>query len=310
MKKGPTSTPHDGLFKVFLTTPETARDFLDIHLPAPLRAMCDLSTLQLQSGSFLEEGLKPYYSDILYSMDTTEGPGYVYALIEHQSRPDKHMAFRMMRYAIAAMQQHLDAGHDTLPLVVPLLFYHGRVSPYPYRLNWLDGFHHPELAGQLYSESFPLVDVTVIPDEDIMQHKRIALLELVQKHIRERDMRELVDALVTLLLKGYTTDTQVKSLMEYIVQVGETSEVHHLMTTLAEQVPEHGETLMTIAEQLRRQGEEQGIQKGRQEGRQEGLQEAQLEIAKKMLLAGSELTFIQDVTGLSEDELTTLININ
>lgn len=32
------------------------------------------------------------------------------------------MAFRMMRYAIAAMQKHLDAGHKTLPLVVPILF--------------------------------------------------------------------------------------------------------------------------------------------------------------------------------------------
>ncbi len=56
--------------------------------------------------------------------------GYVYALIEHQSSPDKHMAFRLMRYAIDAMQHHLDAGHDKLPLVIPMLFYHGMVTPY------------------------------------------------------------------------------------------------------------------------------------------------------------------------------------
>ncbi|STV60232.1 transposase [Klebsiella pneumoniae subsp. ozaenae] len=30
-----------------------------------------------------------------------------------------------MRYAIAAMQRHLDGGHTKLPLVVPMLFYHG-----------------------------------------------------------------------------------------------------------------------------------------------------------------------------------------
>ncbi len=39
------------------------------------------------------------------------------------------MAFRLMRYAIAAMQRHLDAGHDRLPLVIPVLFYHGLVTP-------------------------------------------------------------------------------------------------------------------------------------------------------------------------------------
>lgn len=32
------------------------------------------------------------------------------------------MAFRLMRYAIAVMQRHLDAGHKKLPLVIPLLF--------------------------------------------------------------------------------------------------------------------------------------------------------------------------------------------
>jgi predicted transposase YdaD len=34
------------------------------------------------------------------------------------------MAFRLLRYALAAMQRHLDAGHKELPLVIPMLFYH------------------------------------------------------------------------------------------------------------------------------------------------------------------------------------------
>lgn len=64
-------------------------------------------------------------------------------MIEHQSRPDVHMSFRLMRYAIAAMQSHLDAGHTRLPLVVPMLFYHGVDTPYPFSLCWLDEFDNP-----------------------------------------------------------------------------------------------------------------------------------------------------------------------
>ncbi|EPK4608429.1 Rpn family recombination-promoting nuclease/putative transposase, partial [Citrobacter freundii] len=45
MKKSPTSTPHDALFKTFLKYPETARDFIEIHLPSTLRTLCDFSTL-------------------------------------------------------------------------------------------------------------------------------------------------------------------------------------------------------------------------------------------------------------------------
>lgn len=122
MKKNMTSTPHDAVFKRFLGHLETARDFLDIWLPESLRDLCNLNTLKLESGSFVEEDLRASYSDVLWSLQTTKGKGYIYALIEHQSSPDAHMAFRLMRYAIAAMQRHLDAGHKALPLVVPILF--------------------------------------------------------------------------------------------------------------------------------------------------------------------------------------------
>ena len=44
-----------------------------------------------------------------------------------------------------------------------------------------------------------MVDVTVIPDDEIMQHRRMAMLELLQKHIRQRDLSDLLEQLVTLL---------------------------------------------------------------------------------------------------------------
>ncbi|MDA0126343.1 Rpn family recombination-promoting nuclease/putative transposase [Vibrio sp. MM46] len=321
--KTPTSI-HDGLFKSFLTVPETAKDFLNIHLPEHIKQICNLDTLLLQSGSFLEEELVPYYSDVLYSMETDSGVGYVYALIEHQSSPDKHMGFRMMRYAIAAMKQHLDAGNDTLPLVVPLLFYHGRTSPYPYSTNWLDEFENPEIAKALYSQDFPLVDVTVISDDEIIRHKRVALLELVQKHVQQRDLLDFTDTLVTLLLERLITTNQLDSLVEYLLRVGETSNLEGLMRTLAQQVPEHEERFMTVAEQLEARGREQGLKQGlkqgleqgrqegeefgRQEGRQEGQQAAKLAIAKRMLAAGLDKSLISETTGLSEKELLALIN--
>jgi hypothetical protein len=61
-------TPHDAIFKQLLAHIDTARDFIDIHLPADLRSLCDLNTLQLESGSFIEEDLRAYYSDVLYSL--------------------------------------------------------------------------------------------------------------------------------------------------------------------------------------------------------------------------------------------------
>ena len=201
-----TSTPHDAVFKSFLRHPDTARDFIDIHLPAPLRKLCDLTTLKLEPNSFIDEDLRQYYSDLLWSVKTQEGVGYIYVVIEHQSKPEELMAFRMMRYSIAAMQNHLDAGYKELPLVLPMLFYHGCRSPYPYSLCWLDEFAEPAIARKIYSSAFPLVDITVVPDDEIMQHRKMALLELIQKHIRQRDLLGLVDQIVSLLVTGNTND--------------------------------------------------------------------------------------------------------
>lgn len=125
----PSTTPHDAVFKQFLMHAETARDFLDIHLPAKLRELCDLDTLHLESGCFIEESLKGHSTDVLYSVQMQGNPGYLHVVIEHQSKPDKKMAFRMMRYSIAAMHRHLEADHDKLPLVVPILFYQGEATP-------------------------------------------------------------------------------------------------------------------------------------------------------------------------------------
>ncbi|AIQ99467.1 hypothetical protein LG71_05905 [Pluralibacter gergoviae] len=310
MKKQP--QPHDATFRQFLTQPGIARDFMDIHLPAELRAICNLSTLKLESGSFVEDNLRQYFSDVLYSLKTTAGgDGYVYVLIEHQSSADKHMAFRLIRYAVAAMQRHLDAGHKKLPLVIPVLFYSGKRSPYPYSTNWLQEFDDPALAGKLYAVDFPLVDITVIPDDEIMGHRSMAALTLLQKHIRQRDLAELTDRLSTLLLAGYLSSPMVVSLIHYIIEAGESADAQAFVRELALRVPQHEDELMTIAQQLEQKGLEKGIEKGLEKGLQLGEQrgiekgrnEGKLEVARAMLANGIDRDSVMRMTGLTAEDL-------
>ncbi|EBK7706728.1 Rpn family recombination-promoting nuclease/putative transposase [Salmonella enterica subsp. enterica serovar Sandiego] len=310
-KKNSTPTPHDAAFRQFLTQPEIARDFMEIHLPPELRAICDLSTLKLESGSFVEDDLRQYFSDVLYSLETSEGNGYVHVLIEHQSSPDAHMAFRMTRYAVAAMQRHLDSGHKKLPLVIPVLFYVGKRSPYPYSTRWLDEFDNPELAAKVYVGAYPLVDVTIIPDDEIMDHRSMAALTLLQKHIHQRDIATLTDRLATLLMADYLSSPQVITLIHYLLQAGESTDSEAFVRELAQRVPQHGDALMTIAQQLEQKGIEKGIKKGRIEGIQlgeqrgieKGRQEEALKIARTMLQNGLDRNTVMKMTGLTADDL-------
>ena len=56
------------------------------------------------------------------------------------------------------------------------------------------------------------------------------------------------------------------------------------------------------------EGMQKGIQEGIQEGKMEGLQEGRMEMVLNMLKKNAEISFISDVTGLSEGEIKKLKN--
>ncbi len=68
-KKNSTPTSPYATFRQFLTQLDVARDFYGNSSAPELRAVCDLSTLKLESGSFVEDDLRQYFSDVLYSLE-------------------------------------------------------------------------------------------------------------------------------------------------------------------------------------------------------------------------------------------------
>ncbi|MBK0167486.1 Rpn family recombination-promoting nuclease/putative transposase [Klebsiella sp. S69] len=175
-------------------------------------------------------------------------------------------------------------------------FYAGKPSPHPYPMNWLACFDQPELAREVYSRDFALADVTVIPDEELMQHKSVALLSLVMKHIRTRDMMEFIDEIALLALKTTLTTEQFTAIMHYIFFAGKRTETRDFLEELKHKAPLREGELMTIAEQLI----EEGIQKGIEQGIEQ--------TARNMLEKGMSIELVHDVTKLPVEHLQTLLH--
>ncbi|EOE5320391.1 Rpn family recombination-promoting nuclease/putative transposase, partial [Providencia rettgeri] len=53
---------------------------------------------------------------------------------------------------------------------------------FPYTQLWTECFPLPEIAHELYTQPFPLVDITVIDDNELVNHRKIAVMELAMKH--------------------------------------------------------------------------------------------------------------------------------
>lgn len=141
----------------------------------------------------------------------------------------------------------------------------------------------------------------------------MALLELIQKHIRKRDLMGLVEKLAILLVKGHANDNQLKALFNYLMQAGNTTRFGEFLHEVAERLPQHKDKLMTIAERLRQEGHLNGLQevhrKGLQEGLQTGLQQGKreeaLRIASTMQADGIDPLTIFRITGLTAEDLAT-----
>ncbi len=301
-----THAHHDALFKKYLGDITVARDFLAVHLPPSLRERCDFSSLTMVPGLFVEDDLSSHCSDMVYSLKTRDGAGYIYCLIEHQSRPDKIMAFRMMRYSIAVMHQHIKQGGETLPVIVPLLFYHGQKTPYPYSTCWLDCFADPMLAKSVYNQPFTLIDISVMQDREIMTHKRAAVLELLQKHIRSRDMLEISCSIGRMLNEWPVSNELVRALLYYIVECGNTSDPDQFLRNIAVKAASHKEDVMTIAQELQSRGLKQGIQQGIQQGVAQGEKNAALRFARQLISDGIEHATVKRYTGLSDKEIKSI----
>ncbi|SMG61627.1 conserved hypothetical protein (putative transposase or invertase) [Cedecea sp. NFIX57] len=144
-----------------------------------------------------------------------------------------------------------------------------------------------------------------------MTHRSMAALTLLQKHIHQRDIATLTDQLVTLLMADTLSSPLVMTLIQYLIQAGESADSEAFVRELAQRVPQHGDALMTIAQQLEQKGIEKGIEKGIQlgeqrgieKGRYEGGREATLKIARTMLQNGIDSSTVMKMTGLTEDDL-------
>jgi len=138
----------------------------------------------------------------------------------------------------------------------------------------------------------------------------MALLEVAQKHIFERDAKKLAEILTA--IANYTRIDHVlfADVLEYVLMANDVRDPQELVATLTEKAGPYKGEVMTTAEYLRQQGKQEGIQEGIQVGKQKGIQEGKqkglLEVAKNMLANGFDVKTIKEITGLSFEELSKL----
>ena len=164
--------PHDKLFKLGFSDPETAAAFLREQIPARISEAVEWSRLTLLAGSFIDARFRASESDLLFTAPLGGRDAVFYLLFEHQSTEDKWIALRLLRYMVSIWEKRqAEAPDKPLPAILPVvLAQNDRV--WKVRPEFRALLDVPEdLAGELLAFlpafAFRLVQLAEIPYEAI-----------------------------------------------------------------------------------------------------------------------------------------------
>lgn len=301
---------HDNAFKAGMKNKAVATEMLSVYVPKEVVELVDFESLNTTDKSYVDDELKESHSDMLYEAKIANKRAYIYFLCEHQSSPDIRMPARLLGYMSNIIQDHLDKGYKTYPLILPLLVYNGERKPYPYSAAFEDYFDLPEFAKNYMLSGFQLVDLSVIPDENILKCRWSALMQMLLKYHRHKD---LLDKILMLAQSGAIdflihqgAGRHVKKMVMYVLnskQVGNKELAVDIMSKSSEDLGNMG---LSVLEQERLAGYQEGIEKGIVEGLEQGRKQGQIQMIAAMIKQDLSDQQMQDILGVTIEELAAL----
>lgn len=296
------SNVHDNFFRTVMTNKQVARDFLATHLPKEILSSIDLNHLTFQPRSYIDDVRKETIVDILYTTKIAKRDAYIYLLLEHQSKPDELMPFRILKYTCNIISQHLEKTRQKMiPLIYPMVIYHAE-RPYPFSTDIKDMVNAPkELVDHYFLKPFHLIDLARIDDAELKKHAWAGAMEFALKHIFARDIFPHLQEMTELLRRIDQAGGRnyISIVLQYIFERAELKDKEAFFDLINTRIsPDVGENVMTLAEQFRQEGMQKGIEKGTLNGK--------LETAKRLLKKNVEISFISEITDLSLIELREL----
>ena len=315
------TNPHDAFFKYFMSKPQIAVDFLKQHLPEPILAMIDLSTIEEQKESFVDEALRQHFSDLLFRVRTKQGKFvYLYFLFEHKSYPDGNVAFQLLRYFVRIWEA-AQARNETILPILGLVVYHGE-SKWTVARNFASVLewdkNDPETVQRVQSYvpdfSYHLIDLSSISDDEIIGEVWQRVFALVLKHIYDPTLGEQLYDILKLIVELADKSTGMDMLitvLRYVARAGKGASKDDIRQAVMKLFPKEGATLMKTAAQEWleegeaigiEKGEAIGIEKGEAIGIEKGIEKGKLQTQRKMILQVLQHRFVPtlDTTAIYE----------
>ena len=272
------TTHHDALFRALVSRSDRAGALLQDHLPSEIAVLVDFEHLpELMEGTFINGDGAKTQCDALFRVRLKSGQdARIYVLLEHKSSVDYDTPLQIARYMLNIWARELKAtpAHRKLPMILPLVFYHGLGEwTVPRSLAEMidapDGVDDP-LRGFAYTlRDLRRLDPWHLAQNPEVQAALVALWLVFEKNV----LPELLDLVTGGMVDGSEFESHI------ITYISEKFNVDGptLEASLQRTKPQRWEILMgTAAESWLEQGRTEGWTEGKAEGRTEGRAEGEV----------------------------------
>ncbi len=271
---GELTNPHDKFFKEIFGQPDLAADFVRNYLPQTIVHSLDIASLEVQKESFVDEKLEESFADLMYRvrLKNSQKTAFVCLLFEHKSSPDKWVALQILGYLLKFWERLRTQKAQTLPLIFPVLFYHGEAK-WNYDASFRALFDRQNLTAETFAEwqkyapnfSYYLCDLSALKDSEIRGQAVMRAAMLMMKNIHR--LHEESHLLNVWEAFGKVTNQSavqyIRVMLKYASAANQALTLGDVRQSIKQAFAKRGETIMApFAQELIQKGLQQGLQQG------------------------------------------------
>ncbi len=290
--------PHDKLFKIVLGDKKQVIELLNRVLEPTKRLQKE--DIERYSTEYINYMFQESEADIIYKMTEKQ----IFFLIEHQRTIDYDMPRRILSYELEIIREvtrgkRMTKNNHKLPTIVPIVIYTGSkkwdVEKYikecqetiegvkllnfgEYIIIDANDYKNEELEKDNFFFSKMLLLEKLEKQEDIVQ-----VLSTMVETEKDIENRKVLKSIIAFIMKEKLPEEEIKKLLKNLEREGKDMVI---------------EVLQKESERQRKIGERRG--------RKEGIMKTIQETAQKMLKKNMNIQDIEDITGLSKEEIQKL----
>ncbi len=284
---------HDKIFRTVLDRKSDALALINKALNTQL----EVQEIEKYNSSFINKVFQNREADIVYKIKDRS----IFILIEHQTKVDYLMPYRILEYEVAIMQSAIDLDkiknkESKIPLVIPIVLYTGNKK-------WNAKKYLEENQEKIEGienglGNYNLIDINEMTEKELLEDNSfISKMILIEKSKNTENIVEILEKIVKI-----TKEEDKETLRRIISIILEEKIGITKAKELIEKMEGDEGNMLAVVDMIRRENQ-MYIEIGKKEGKIEGKLEEKIKIVTNMLKEKFNVEMIQKITGVDKEEI-------